>query len=76
LYAGLTAAISRSQDELSSKILEAVLNNLQTDLNSSKSNEVINTINYLSELMNISLLNSLSFLNILEDILNIAEKEH
>ena len=33
--------------------------------------ESINILNYFSELMNISLLNSLAFMNILEDIFDV-----
>lgn len=73
-YAALTAAISKQHLDLSNKIIEGVLQHLQNDLNSSKFSEGLNSINFLSETMNISFFNSLTLLNLFEDILVSIEK--
>lgn len=74
-YAALTAAISRQHAELSNKIIESVLLSLQTDLAAAKFNEALNSLNFLSEAMNISFFNSLALMNLLEDVLAAAERE-
>ena len=65
IYAGLTVAISKSYPELAIKILENIIASLQTDLCSGSFIQVLNSLNYLSESMNISFLNSLNYMNLL-----------
>jgi hypothetical protein len=74
-YAALTAAISRQHLDLSAKIVDGVLQLLQNDINGCKFSEALNSINYLSEVMNLSFFNSLTLMNLLEDILIALEKE-
>lgn len=52
-----------------------MLQHIQTDLNLCKFTETLNSINFLSETMNISFFNSLTLMNLFEDILNAIEKE-
>lgn len=72
LYAGLTVAIAKGYPELAGKILESVVGTLQTDLTGGKFSETLNSLNYLSETMNVSFLNSLNYMNLLEDLLQAA----
>lgn len=72
-YAGLTASISRQYDQLAKRIIDTALATLQDTLNNGKVYESINLLHYFGELMNVSLLNSLALLNLLEDIVAYAE---
>jgi hypothetical protein len=54
---------------LSSNIVKVVVSNCQKDLNNLKLHESINNILYLSELMNLEVLNSLCFFNLIDDIM-------
>jgi hypothetical protein len=74
-YAGLTADISRQHCELAGRLIEGQLQHLQADLSSCKFSEALNSLNLLSEAMNISFFNSLTLMNLLEDILAALEKE-
>jgi hypothetical protein len=51
------------------RIVEGVLQHLQVDLGACKFSEALNCLNFLSEAMNISFFNSLTLMNLLEDIL-------
>jgi hypothetical protein len=75
LYAGLTISIAKQYAELATKILESIIATLQTDLCAGNYHEVLNSLNYLSESMNVSFLNSLNYMNLLEDLLQAADKE-
>lgn len=55
--------------------MEGQLQHLQSDLNGCKFTETLNSINFLSEAMNISFFNSLTLMNLLEDILVALERE-
>ena len=65
IYAGLTVSISRTYPELAIKILENIIANVQTDLCAGNFVQVLNSLNYLSEAMNVSFLNSLNYMNLL-----------
>ena len=74
IYAGLTIVISRTYSDLSMKILDNIVANLQTDICAGNFTQVLNSLNYLSETMNQSFLNSLNYMNLLDDLLQAAEK--
>lgn len=73
MYAGLTAKISLANKDLANQIIQTTINDLETTLSDFEFYPAINIITYLSELMNIMLLNSLTFVNLLEDILDMVE---
>jgi len=64
-YASLTVSISRQHAELANRIIESVLSSVQFDLNTAKFNEALNSLNFLSESMNVSFFNSLALMNLL-----------
>lgn len=69
LYAGLTVEIARGYPDLAAKILESVVSTLHTCLMIGNFKDTLNCLNYLSETMNVSFLNSLNYMNLLEDLL-------
>jgi hypothetical protein len=69
IYAGLTAEIKKKNPQLADRIVRDVVSYLQSDLNNLKLYEAINCVLYLSELMNLEVLNSLCFFNIVDDIM-------
>lgn len=75
IYAGLTVSIAKGYPDLAGKILESVVGTLHTCLTVGNFKDTLNCLNYLSETMNVSFLNSLNYMNLLEDLLLAAEKE-
>jgi hypothetical protein len=57
------------------RIVEGQLQHLQADLATCKFTEALNSLNFLSEAMNISFFNSLTLMNLLEDVLTALERE-
>ena len=75
LYAALTADISRSVPALAQQIFEVAISGLETDLNQGQFTNALNTLNFLSESMNVLLFNSLTLVDLLSDLLTAVEKE-
>ena len=73
IYAGLTSEIAGTNADLARNIIRAVVKNLENDLNSLKLYESVNSILYLTELVNLEKLNSQCFCDILDDIVTYLE---
>ena len=73
IYAGLIAKIQTVNKELATHVVQQSVQSLQEDLNNMKMYESVNSLLFLSELMNLSFLNSLSFFNLVDDLVAAIE---
>lgn len=65
IYAGLVPYIYKYNQDLAIRIIDGVINDLQENIKCLNLYKSINLVIFLSELMNISFINSLNFLNLL-----------
>ena len=75
-YAALTADISRKRFELAQQLFEGIITTLQDDICSGAFPQALNSLNFLSEAMNVLLFNSLALVDLLADLLAALESQN